>query len=448
MAILWLVLETKLLFFWLWLWQLKEYHFGRFKAHFETQKIRKFLFSFIGPRYPKLTNKILVILGSGIIIEFLILSRLFSLLDNLFYLWLLILIILAPALFSLLVLFFQFPVGILTKTIMRKAQRKREETKDLIVIGITGSYGKTSTKEILATILSEKFRVLKTKEHTNAEIGIAKTILRDLKPEHQIFIAEIGAYERGKIKQVCKMLRPKIGILTGINEQHMSTFGSQENIIKAKYELIESLPEDGTAFFNAKNQYCRELFKRTNIKKILYGNESATFENQNIEAAIAVAKELGMTDEEILEAEKGIDEKFLKLQVKKGRNEINFIDSTYSANPDGVIAHLDYLKTLSGRKVIVMPCLIELGPASSGIHRKIGRKIAEICDLAIIVTKDYFREIESGAIEAGMPPNNILLIENPKKIIEKIKNYCGTGDTVLLEGRIPREVIEQLVAGS
>ncbi len=509
-AIIWLLVFTKLLLFWLWLWQLKEYHWGRFKAHFETQKLRKLFFSLHGLRYPKPTKKTIIILIFGVLGELLILFYSFSLSNFLFYFLFLVLFILAPIIFSFLVLLFQIPAIILIKRTLNRARKKREQFKNLIAVGITGSYGKTSTKEFLATILSQKFKVLKTKKHINAEIGIARAILNELTAEHQIFIAEVGAYEKGKIKEVCQMLQPKIGILTGINEQHLSTFGSQENIIAGKYELIENLPEDGTAIFNGVNEYCVQLYRKTKIKKELCnGNliqaivenilnpdvwaedikiekefisfkaisrdgDSAHFRlnllgNQNIEnisLAACYAKKLGMTLKEISKAclkikpeQGGI--KFLKKPAgRQAGKSPTIIDSSYSANPQGVIADLDYLKLYKGKKVIIMPCLIELGPASSGIHRKIGRKINQICDLAIITTKDYFREIKQEA-------PNALLLEKPKEIIGKIrtclanarqnldspryehnnlelKDFSGSEDVILLEGRAPKEVIELL----
>ncbi|GAI92747.1 unnamed protein product, partial [marine sediment metagenome] len=245
---------------------------------------------------------------------------------------------------------FQIPAVFLRKRILKKAQKKREKLKNLLVIGITGSYGKTSTKEFLTQILSEKFKVLKTKKHINAEIGIAQTILNELTPAHEIFIAEIGAYERGKIREVCQMIKPKIGILTGINEQHLSTFGSLENIIKAKYELIENLPQKGLAIFNGNNKYCQELFHKTKIpKKVIYSDDNKfksiaknllPWNIENILMAAATAEMLGVSLEEIIKASKKIKS---PIQIKKGINNLNIIDSTYSANPKSVISHLDYL---------------------------------------------------------------------------------------------------------
>ena len=345
----------------------------------------------------------------------------------------------SPFLVSGIVLLFQPFTVLLRNRIIEKAKEKREKFNNLIVVGITGSFGKTSTKEFLAAILSEKFKVLKTKEHQNSEVGISQCILNDLKPEHEVFVCEMAAYNKGGIKLLCSIARPKIGILTGINEQHMATFGSQENIIKTKYELIESLPADGIAFFNAKNKYCIELYQKTNLKKFLYGENAAFPGEENILGAMAVAKELGMTEEEISDAVVKIENKFCGIQIKKGANGINIIDATYSANPDGVMAHLEHLKTFSGKKIIVMPCLIELGKASKEVHRRIGKKIAEVCDLAIITTKDRFKEIKETAGEKA------IFMENPKKILEKIKELCKEGDVILLESRVPSELIRHLL---
>jgi len=448
---IWLIVFIKQLLFWLWLWQLKEYHRGRFKAHFEAQKIKKIVSSFWRLKYPKFTKKIIFLFFICFLTEILLILY-FS------FVWVIILtIIFIPLIF----LSFQIPSAIWRKILINKAEEKRLKFKNLLVIGITGSFGKTSTKEFLAAILSEKFKVLKTREHQNSEVGVSQCILQELKQEHEIFVCEMAAYNRGGIKLICDIAKPKIGILTGINEQHMATFGSQEDIIKTKYELIESLPRsqpqvvlrglpiDVMAFFNAKNKYCQELYERTpyqnkfgagqaKIRKFLYGENATFFGEENILGAIAVAKELGMTEEEISKAVNKIENKFGGIQLKKRMNGINVIDATYSANPDGVIAHLEYLKTFSGKKIIVMPCLIELGKASKEVHRRISQKIAEVCDMAIITTKDRFKEIRE---EAG---EKTIFMESPNKIFEKIKNFCQSGDVILLESRVPQELINLL----
>ena len=425
------LINLKLFLFWLWLWQLKEYHLGRFKAHFETQKIKKIIGSFYWFKHPKWTKKTIFIFITGTILLFY-----FTFYFSLFFS--IILIFFSFFFSSLIVFFFQIPTVILRKIILKKAAEKREKFKNLVVIGITGSYGKTSTKEILADILTEKLgreKVLKTKEHQNSEMGISQTILKKLNSEHEIFIVEMGAYNKGGIKLLCDIAQPKIGILTGINEQHMSTFGSQEKIIKTKYELIESLPEDGLAFFNGKNKYCRELYQKTSgVKKFLFGQEAVSFAEENVLGAMAVARALGLKIEK--------KSAFEGMRIKKGQNGLKIIDSTYSANPASVIAHLSEIEKLSGRKIIVMPCLIELGSASKAVHRRIGEKINQVCDLAIITTEDWFKEIKEGAGQKA------IIIEKPDEILRKIKEFCRPNDVVLLESRVPGQLIQKLITNN
>ncbi len=475
--------------FWIYLWQLKEYHTGRFIDHFRTEKgkslflnfsnifkIILFIYFFTLPllfffvvfliyiaesvktvwdlfkkkiKKPILTKKTVFLIFSGLFVELFSLLLIYLNSKDVYWFafWLLVFDVLCPFIVSLVVLLLQ-PLAVFGRNrIIKKARLKREGFKNLLVIGITGSYGKTSTKEFLYSILSSRFKVLKTEAHQNSEVGISQCILDNLKPEHEIFIVEMGAYNRGGVKLLCSIAKPKIGVLTGINEQHMATFGSQENIIKGKYELIESLPKDGVAFFNAKNKYCVELYNKTQIRKFLYGETAKFMGEEDILGAAAVAKELGMSEEEILRACDKIENKNLAsgenldsrpwarikmpgIQVKKGINGLNVIDATYSANPDGVISNLDYLKSFPGRKVIVMPCLIELGKASKEVHRRIGVKIGEVCDLAIVTTKDRLNELKEGA------GSKVLFMENPREIFKKIESFCKDSDAVLLESRV------------
>ena len=437
LVILWLLIFTKLFVFWVWLWQLKEYHWGRFKAHFETQLLRKLFFSLHGARCPKITKKILVILFSGIVFEIAFLFLIFGSCYYLLYLLLSLLIVMDIA--SVIVLLFQIPAGMYIKLILKKAKKKRKEFENLTVVGIAGSYGKTAVKEFLYEILSAKFNVLKTKKHINAEIGIAQTILKELNSSHNILIVEIGAYEKGKIKQVCDVVKPKIGILTGINEQHLSTFGSQENINKAKNEILEcseikinynNLDLVATDIVTEK-EFIFFKINGTNFKVNLLGRHNIN----NILLAVSCALKLGMTLEEIATA-------CLRIKPEQGamklirKNNLTILDASYSANSNGVIADLDYLNIYQGRKIIVMPCLIELGSASKEVHKKIGDKIDQVCDFAIITTKDYFKEIKQER-------KNIVLIEDPAKIVSFLKSVDQ--GTVLLEGRVPNKLKNEII---
>lgn len=561
-VLFWFFREIKAILFWLYLWQLKDYHWARFSDHFQTAKGKQILinrlmltklilliFSFSFLKVPTVALKtkftegiyfyVLLILTLIYFIETargfqnffqkklkipvftkkIIFLFLFSIIlisgffYSLFYFQfailtasLLLLDILLPIIISFVVLLFQPLAVFFRNQIIKKAKKKRENFSNLLVIGITGSYGKTSVKEFLAEILSKKFNVLKTKEHQNSEIGISNCILEDLKPENQIFVCEMGTYDKGGIKLLCDIAKPKIGILTGINEQHMATFGSQGDIARTKFGLIESLPEDGLAIFNADNELIISnlefpLFKINVKNKKFYsikersinekigkikenekngkldlwaadiktGKESVSFKViskdgdisdfkinllgiQNIAsvlAAVLCARDLGMNLDEISEICQGLKPMPHQMELKKGKNGLNIIDATYSANPDGVIAHLEYLKTWNEkpfpRKIIIMPCLIELGSASKEVHRRIGRKIAEVCSFAVITAKERVNEIEEGAVEKGMRPENILFVDNPKKILEIIKTFTISGDIILLEGRVPGEIIKFLI---
>jgi UDP-N-acetylmuramoyl-tripeptide--D-alanyl-D-alanine ligase len=521
LSTLWLFRQIKSILFWLYLWQLKEYHVGRFIDHFRTEKGKriflnkifllkiillfffvhalswrssllcvilflyfleflKFLYDFSKKQIlkPIFTPKIVYLFSFSFLFTLFYLSAFFQNKEFLVF-WLLVFDILSPAIFSGVVLIFQPVTFLLRSSIIQKAKKKREKFKDLLVIGICGSYGKTSTKEFLATILEEKFpgKVLKTKEHQNSEIGISKCILENLKESHKIFIVEMGAYNKGRIKLLCDIAKPKIGIITGMNEQHLSLFGSMENLISAEggKELIESLPEDGLVILNGENEILRKIYQET--KKMIVGISKKEFDLwagnvkvkkeilffqvftkdgeiadfnlnligaqniQNLLLAICCAKELGMSLEEVSKAAKKIRQEQSGVRLIKTKDGLNVIDATYSANPDSVISHLEYLKIWPGKRVIVMPCLIELGPASKEIHKKIGEKIYEICDLAIIVTKDRFKEIKEGAKEKA------IFLENPREIYEKIKQFNGENDIILFEGRLPREFLN-LVYGN
>ncbi len=399
----------------------------------------------------------------------------------------------SPIIFSIFILLFQIPTIFLRNRIIAKAKKKREQfssfarqktsyegsfeafrevEKDLIVIGITGSYGKSSTKEFLYQILSQKFKVLKTPENINSEIGISQTILNDLNSEHQIFICEMGAYRQGGIKLLADIAQPKIGILTGINEQHLATFGSQEKIIRTKFELVESLPKDGIAILNIDDQLIKEndlRFTIQDLRKIKcsleeidslevkkgslgykigdvdFGADLAGRQNViNLLLAIKCGQELGMSLPEVSEAVAKIKPFRRTMKLKQGKEGIQIIDDTYSANPKGVISALEHLKLWQGKKIIIMPCLIELGKSSKQVHQEIGKNIGQICDLAIITTKDRFSEIEKSAVSAGMNQEKIVFLENPNQILEKLKPYLKSENVILLESRAPEKLIELL----
>ncbi|MFA5009572.1 MAG: UDP-N-acetylmuramoyl-tripeptide--D-alanyl-D-alanine ligase [Candidatus Paceibacterota bacterium] len=547
----WLVSRTKAILFWTYLWQLKNYHFGRFWAHFSTNDGRQsiynklilikiiflavliriiyslffqvhflgiqineahgwsvmalifMLYSFEGlyslrsffkkqAKLPEFTSKIIFLLPLIFIPLAILGTVLFSLAiksfqDNFFNIFtnsaIFSLIILAfdlvvPIVVSVIILFFQPITIILRNKVIEQAMEKIKSLENLTIIGITGSFGKSSVKNFLKTVLSESFRVVATEKNKNSEMGISETILNQLNNEHEIFICEMGAYNRGGIKLLSKITRPKIGILTGIGNQHLATFGSQKNITRAKMELIQALPEEGLAILNWDSEPVRDNFKH-NKNCLKYGlnpgndiwaddikiekfslsftavfktgdkikiklNLSGGHNIINLLPVIALAKRLGMENNEILAGLEKISSDSNGLKLFKNKDDFYVADSSYSANFHGVFAHLDYLKVWKSKKIFVMPSLIELGREASRLHHEMGKKIGENCDYLIIISGDYFSELKQGAKSAGMKPENIFLIPSPLAQYEKIKLLAKKDDLVFLEGRASSYLIEKL----
>ncbi|HOI60343.1 MAG TPA: Mur ligase family protein [Candidatus Pacearchaeota archaeon] len=501
---LWFISQVKNSLFWIYLWQLKNYHIGRFKDHFRTKRgksiflnffyiskiIALILFSFnyliFLPfliiifeglislfkiiikkfNYPVFTKKTIFLFTLTILL-FVALFKTINY-SNIFFLSskLLLINILTPFIVSFVILILQ-PFTFLIRSItLMKASNKRKKLKNLKVIGITGSYGKSSTKEFLYTFLSYKYKgVKKTKENFNSEIGISKFILDELNENDNYFVCEMGAYNRGGIKLLCNIADPQIGILTGINNQHLSTFGSQENIVKAKFELIEYVKDfsvlnwDNYLIKNNKKTFSN-IYKYSYLEEQdIYATDIKIFKDHiefnaclkngekeyfkvnvlgghnvsNLLGAIFVAYKLGMNLKEISNAAKNI------IPSQGGMTIINnFIDATYSSNANGVMAHLGLLNLWEGKKVIVMPCLIELQKESKRIHKEIGKKIHEICDLAIITTNDNFDDLKEEGKE------KVIFENNPNKILEIIKKYNKKEDIILLESRVPSELIKKI----
>lgn len=541
-VIFWLIVFSKKIIFWTYLWQLKEYHWGRFKSHFSTFNGRKIIFNYLNLikfiligfplilftlslkpninvfffylfalffifmgesfaflkklirgqiRGPKITFKTTTILFLSILFLFLIVCASFYLnTGSYFFYYLLIADFFAPLVVSISVFLAHLITIIWRQDLIRKAINKRKMFDRLLVVGITGSYGKTTTKEFLSSILENHFKVLKTEANQNSEVGISKCILNNLNQYHEVFICEMGAYSRGGIKLLSKIVRPKIGILTGINQQHLSIFGSQQKTLETKYELIESLPKEGLAVFNGNNIYCQNLYEKTltisekivfsempkNITTFKYWlwrdlwaeeiKEGRNFLNfklcdkkgrkidtktnllgkhniVNLLMAAIVAKQLGLSLKEIAGEIEKINPELSAIKIKKSWGGLNIVDSSYSANPDGVISDLEYLKNWMGKKIIVMPCLIELGKTAKDVHYKIGEKIAEICDIGIITTKDYFKEIKGGA-KSRNENFSIFYSENPANIKNLIGDLGFLNDVILLEGR-SHESIKKMI---
>ncbi len=299
------------------------------------------------------------------------------------------------------------------KVKVNKAKIKVSGVNKLKVIGITGSYGKTTTKELTAQLLGTKYRVLKTLGSQNTDIGIAERILSSDLSKYDYFICEMAAYKRGEITQICKMLKGKIeiGVITGINEQHQSLFASLENTQRAKFELIEAINSGGVAIFNGKSKHIEKMISWAKAKNLKVIVDKTSISNlptltQNLSLAKNVTKAVGVAEDEI---KRGIEKVQLPdktMNITKKGN-LYLIDNTFNSNPDGVYAALEYLRTFKGTKILVLQPLIELGKYTSEIHRKIGEKAAEICDFIIVTNKNFYDDLKRGVKNKKISHGNI-----------------------------------------
>jgi UDP-N-acetylmuramoyl-tripeptide--D-alanyl-D-alanine ligase len=373
------------------------------------------------------------------------------------------------------------------------ATQKAASRTDLKTVGITGSYGKTSTKEFLATLLSARYTVEKTPANNNTAIGLANAVLAGLAPETEVFVGEYGAYRDGEIQAMTEILRPRIAIVTAINEQHVELFGSIERTMDAKYELIAALPADGVAVFNADNPHCREMAKRYDGTKRFYsakgkmqvGGVKASVLAMNIRptaaavgfdlvdsrdglsderkttvelpllgahhvdnflAAACAALELGMTLPEIAAAASAIRPIPGTMRPLRGKDDIRIVDDGYSVNPDGFMAALNYLETLPGRKVVITKGMQELGDTAVEAHRRVGEKAGAVADIVILMDRSYEDAWREGI---GRRPDHAktVLFTETAAVVEYLRTALHPGDTVLLEGRLPAGVLDYLTAG-
>jgi len=366
--------------------------------------------------------------------------------------------------------------------------RKRIRTLQPRVIGITGSYGKTSTKYILHQILSQKYNTLMTPDSYNTPMGICKVIRGDLTTEHEIFIVEMGAYKRGDIRELCNLASPQIGILTAVGPQHLERFKSIENITKGKYELIESLPADGLAVFNCDNAICAELADKreqtgnpvrryateaspvvsvadtadliaTNVRYTDNGlafNVHANTEKfditdteiqtrllgkhnvSNILAAMTVAMECGMELEEIREAVANVEPVPHRLQLTTGAAGVTIIDDSFNSNPVGAKAALEALNEIGeGKKVLVTPGMVELGEREYEENRRLGEQAADVCDLVILVGPTRTTPILEGLKAAEYPSQQIIVALNLEEVKQHLATQVQAGDVVLFENDLP-----------
>lgn len=344
---------------------------------------------------------------------------------------------------------------------------------DLKIIGITGSYGKTSTKHYLHRILSEKFDVLMTPGNFNTTLGVIRTVREHMKPYNQVFIVEMGAKQKNDIREICELVHPQMGIITAVGPQHLESFGTIENVQATKFELADELPSDGLIVVNndfehiasrkVDNTRCQrygiENDKADNyVKDLSYTSSGTAFtivfadgkelhlttklvgrcNISNIVAAVIIARALGVDDDKIRYAVSKIEQVEHRLNIKHIPGGIIIIDDAYNSNPVGSAMALEVLGSFdSGKRIIITPGMIELGDDQYKLNKEFGQKIADAADIAIIVG-NYNRDAIKGGLEsAGMLPQNIHYTDTFNQAQQIMLSIAQKGDVVLYENDLP-----------
>lgn len=351
------------------------------------------------------------------------------------------------------------------------ARRILRECPNLTVIGITGSFGKTSVKYFLDELLNVKFNVLKTPGNFNTPLGVVKTIRGELRATHDIFLCEMGAKNVGDIKEICDIVHPAHGIITSVGPMHLESFHTLENVRKTKFELADSLPEKGFLFLNMDNDSVREeaqsrrfigygvdsregyyienlsvssagsefdvvtpAGERCGFKTKLIGRHNAV----NICGAIAAAHTLGIPLSDLKPAVRRLESVPHRLELRKN-GDTTIIDDAYNSNPSGAAAALETLAMMDGYRILCTPGMIELGDMEDKLNREFGEKAASCCDFAALVGKNQTAAIADGLRAAGFPEERIFVADDLNSALSHIYTLTTEGKRkiILLENDLP-----------
>ncbi|MBI1258988.1 MAG: hypothetical protein GC204_16070 [Chloroflexi bacterium] len=362
----------------------------------------------------------------------------------------------------------------------RFVNRARQALQEVnpVVVGITGSYGKTSTKTYLAHILNGRYHAYPTPKSYNTLMGVCIAINNDIAGHHNIdyFICEMGAYVPGEIRQICDLVHPSISLVVEVGPQHLERFGTLENIATAKYEIIKALPQDGVGVFNVDNPHIRAMAQRgypdtrltigidpssdarfvasditeslagltftvsdhqTNLTELfttpLLGQHNVT----NILLATAVAVQEGMSLREIALRVRTLQPAESRLTRQVSAQGITIINDAYSANPVGIVHALRVLSLHEqGRRLLITPGMVELGALMDSENRKLGEIAANHATDVILVGKQT-TPIKDGLLSAGFPPDHLQTVDTLGESVQWYQTNLKSGDTVLFLNDLP-----------
>ena len=395
--------------------------------------------------------------------------------NNLIYFYLILgFIAYINSIYVLLAVLINTPVEkMVGKYYQNKAKNKLKNMNNLKVVGITGSYGKTSSKNILNDILNIKYNSMATPKNFNTPFGLMITINNYLDKFTDVFIAEMGACQEHDIEELCDLVHPKYGIITKIGVAHLATFGSRENIQKTKFELIENLPEDGVGILNGDDEWQRsyKIKNKCKIKWIGIDSEDVdvratdiTLSNEgtkfnvifkgdktkypfatkllgynsvyNILSSIAIGREFGMSIEQLRAGVSKAKPVEHRLSMRK-MDDVTIIDDSYNSNPTGAKMALDVLKMMPGKHIVVTPGMIELGEEEYEKNKEFGMQIADCADEVILVGKEKTKPIYEGLKEKKFNEDKIHIINDVLVSFELIQKLKEGETYALLENDLP-----------
>ena len=355
------------------------------------------------------------------------------------------------------------------------AKRMLRAMPNLTIIGVTGSFGKTSTKHFLYRVLSEKYNVLMTPGNFNTTLGVVRTVREHLKPHHEVFIVEMGAKQRGDIKEICDLVEPTIGVVTSVGEMHLETFGSVENVARTKFELIDALPKGGYGIVNIDSEAANNYIKKNGYDVATYSveREDANFRASNIlysatetrfdvahndrvdegyathilgrgnilniTAALAVAEHLGIGIEARRRAVRQIEQVEHRLSMRRSGG-IAILDDAYNSNPDGARMALEVLSGFAtdGKRYVVTPGFVEMGSKQFENNKIFGCDLARSKVDGVYVVNEVNRvAITEGLAEGGYPNAQVECVASFVEAMAALQPKLKAGDVVLYENDLP-----------
>lgn len=386
------------------------------------------------------------------------------------YVLCIILSVVSPA-FVFVIWGITYPIEkVVNRYYINDAKRILKQHKNLTVVGITGSYGKTTTKFILNRILSEKFNTVCTPQSFNTPMGVVRTVRTLIKPQTQVFVCEMGAKNKGDIKEICDIVHPDYAIITSVGEQHLETFKSVDNVFKTKFELADAVRTKGGITFA--NLDSSAIAERKDLRQdvVYFGNNTKYFAENvfcdengttfdlcldgakftvstkllgfhsvcDILAAASLAHTLGVSDNDIKFAVNSLKPTEHRLELKTYANGSLLIDDAYNSNPEGCLEAVRVLGSFKDKKkVIITPGLIELGSREYDCNYALGLAAAKYCDIIILVGQNRSKPMRDAINTTEFNQNNVYVVSSFKEAMEIYTPMAEKDSVVLLENDLP-----------